>query len=157
MTEHQHHPRAEGAPQTEIIVEAVRRARHARRWSAAQLADEMQAAGVPWNQSVVENLEHSRRKSLRVHEWLALSWVLGVQSPLDLLVPDDPAGPMYPVTPRTAQPRESVLAWCRGETAPPRQGNARRPGSTTGGLLAVAAAIRDLAAAVEAVANGAGQ
>ena len=68
---------------------AVKRLRMERGWSAQQLAEEMTKAGVPWNADVIVNLEHGRRKSLRVHELLALLFVLDVEQPLDMLVPGD--------------------------------------------------------------------
>ncbi len=112
-------PRDEGAAQTGLIVEAVRRRRNALGWSAQQLADEMTKAGVPWNADIVVNLEHGRRKSLRVHEFMALAWVLDADSPLDLLGPPDVM--FYPVTPRTYMRREAVRAWWMGETGPLRK------------------------------------
>jgi transcriptional regulator with XRE-family HTH domain len=119
MTERQ--ARDEGAAQTGIIVDAVKQARLAKGWSAAQLADEMKAVGVPWNASVVENLEYGKRKSLRVHELLALAWVLEVNSPLDLLVPESEDGDqMYPVTPSILVFRQAVRGWLLGETGPLR-------------------------------------
>lgn len=118
MTERQ--SRDEGAYQTQVIVGAVKRLRGAKGWSAQQLADEMTKAGVPWNADVVVNLEHGRRKSLRVHELLALAWVLDADSPAELLVPEDPADHMYPVTPTTLLNRAAVRAWLAGETGPLR-------------------------------------
>jgi transcriptional regulator with XRE-family HTH domain len=120
-------PRDEGAEQTARIVEAVRRRRAVLGWSAQRLADEMTQAGIPWNADVVVNLEHGRRKSLRVHELLALALVLDVHSPLDLLVPQDQAAPAYPVTPGTLADQATVLAWCKGETGPLRSWLARPP------------------------------
>jgi transcriptional regulator with XRE-family HTH domain len=113
--------RDEGATQTKLIADAMRKLRDEKGWSAQQLADEMTKAGIPWNADVVVNLEHGRRKSLRVHELLALAWVLDADSPADLLVPEDPADPMYPVTPSTLLFRVAVRAWFRGETGPLRE------------------------------------
>jgi transcriptional regulator with XRE-family HTH domain len=111
--------RDEGAEQTQLIMKAVRRARLAKGWSAQQLAGEMTAVGVPWNADIVVNLEHGRRKSLRVHELLALAWVLDAASPVDLLVPEDAR--YYPVTPKRREYRQTVLAWFAGKTGPLRQ------------------------------------
>lgn len=114
-------PRNEGATQTKLIMEAVRRHRDAKGWSAQQLADEMAGTGIPWNADVVVNLEHGRRKSLRVHELLALAWVLEVGNPMDLLVPEaDDGDLMYPVVPNTLVFRAAVRAWFAGETGPLR-------------------------------------
>jgi transcriptional regulator with XRE-family HTH domain len=109
--------RDEGAAQTARIVEAIRVLRAVKGWSADRLAEEMTKAGVPWNVSVVVNLEHGRRKSLRVHELLALMFVLDVQNPLDVLVPGDEH---YPVTPGLLVDPKDVRAWLRGDTGPLR-------------------------------------
>jgi transcriptional regulator with XRE-family HTH domain len=113
--------RDEGATQTKLIMDAVKQLRTARGLSAQQLAEEMTKAGVPWNADIVVNLEHGRRKSLRVHELLALAWVLDADSPVDLMVPDDPKDQVYPVTPSTLLARAAVRAWCQGETGPLRE------------------------------------
>ena len=117
--------RDEGALQTKVIMSAVKSARLAKQplWSAERLAEEMTKVGVPWNADIVVNLEHGRRKSLRVHELLALAWVLDVDNPLDLLVPGartDRDSPMYPVTPDTLLFRDAVRGWVLGETGPLR-------------------------------------
>lgn len=109
-------PRDEGAAQTRLIMRAVRSARMAKDWSAERLASEMNAEGIPWNDNIVVNLEHGRRRSLRVHEWLALAYVLDAE-PLDLLMP---ATNRYPVTPNTAVTRPIAKAWVKGETGPLR-------------------------------------
>jgi hypothetical protein len=111
----------EGALQTRQIMDAVKALRIAKDWSAERLAEEMTKAGVPWNRHIVANLEQGRRKSLRVHELLTLAWVLDAASPVDLLVPDLPREPMYPVTPSTLLFRDAVRAWFRGETGPLRE------------------------------------
>ena len=118
MTERQ--ARDEGATQTKLIMSAVRRQRGIRDWSAAQLAGEMTKAGVPWNADVVVNLEHGRRKSLRVHELIALAYILDT-SPLDLLVSSIGT---YPVLPGLAADPEAVRAWFRGDAARPIRINA---------------------------------
>ena len=127
MTQPQKRPRHaggdEGAAQTKQIMEAVKSARLAKKppWSAARLADEMAKVGVGWDRNVVANLESGRRKSLRVHELLALAWVLDAENPLELMVPEMPKLPMYPVTPGTLLERAAVRAWFRGETGPLRE------------------------------------
>lgn len=111
--------RDEGAGQTALIVAAIKKLRAAKGWSARELAEEMTRVGVPWNPDIVTNLEHGKRKSLRVHEVIALAYVLDAETPLDLLVPvENPAG--YPVTPNLAVIAESVRAWFLGETGPLR-------------------------------------
>lgn len=104
--------RDEGAQQTQVIVDAVRQLRRTKDWSAQQLADEMTKAGVPWNADIVVNLEHGRRKSLRVHELLALLFVLDAEKPLEVLVPGDE---VFPVTPGLLVDAGDVRAWLRGE------------------------------------------
>lgn len=115
MTERQ--GRDEGALQTRRIVDAVRRLRNAKGWSAQQLAEEMTKAGVPWNADVVVNLEHGRRKSLRVHELLALLFVLDVDRPLEVIVPGED---LFPVVPAATANPDNVRAWLRGDAKPLR-------------------------------------
>jgi transcriptional regulator with XRE-family HTH domain len=117
--------RDEGAKQTALIMAAVKQLRIARGWSAQQLADEMTKAGVPWNADVVVNLEHGRRKSLRVHELLALAYVLDMESPLDVLVPYVSA--LFPVTPDVDAGTVDVRRWFYQETGPLRQFLAASP------------------------------
>jgi hypothetical protein len=95
------------------------------KWSAQHLADEMTKVGVPWNRHIVVNLEQGRRKSLRVHELLALAYVLGVASPLDVLVPASDG--VYPVTPATLLAADAVRAWFLGETGSLREWTAGTP------------------------------
>jgi transcriptional regulator with XRE-family HTH domain len=122
--------RDEGAGQTRLIVDEIRKLRTARGWSAQQLADAMTDAGVPWNADVVVNLEHGRRKSLRVHELLALLAVLDAEKPLEALVP---GGEAFPVLPGLLAPPGDVRAWLRGESASPL---ARDDGATASDLIA---------------------
>lgn len=113
--------RDEGAGQTSVIMAGVKRARLAREWSAQRLADEMSAVGVPWNADIVVNLEHGRRKSLRVHELLALAVVLAAESPVDLLAPPDAAaaGRMILVTPNHLMEVRNLREWCDRQAPPP--------------------------------------
>ena len=139
--------RDEGAAQTKVIMEAVKRRRNVLGWSAQRLADEMTRTGVPWNADIVVNLEHGRRKSLRVHELMALAWVLDADSPLDLLAPPPPDVIFYPVTPVMYERVEAVRAWWTGETGPPRerldQSCAWRRGKPPGDLSSQPATCRD--------------
>lgn len=113
--------------QTKLIMDAVKRMRAAKGWSAQQLAEEMTKNGVPWNADIVVNLEHGRRKSLRVHELLTLAYVLDADTPVDLLV-GDLFGRPFPVTPNILLTAHVVRAWCQGETGPLREwlGSARK-------------------------------
>lgn len=112
----------EGAEQTAMIVAAMKAARIAKHWSARELAEEMTKVGVHWNTDVVVNLEHGRRKSLRVHEAIAAAYVLDLDSPLDLIVPPASVNgaPFYPVTPDMKANADAVRAWFRGQTGPLR-------------------------------------
>jgi len=116
--------RDEGAQQTKRIMAAVKQLRLAKEppWSAQQLAEEMTKAGVPWNADIVVNLEHGRRKSLRVHEFLALVFVLDAARPLEVLVPPgtDTYPDTYPIVPGMLVDAEDTRAWLRGEGRPLR-------------------------------------
>lgn len=96
-------------------MDAVKKLRAVKGWSAQQLAEEMTKAGVPWNADAVVNLEHGRRKSLRVHEFLALVFVLGVDKPLDVLIPGNEP---FPVVPDVLVDPAEIRLWLRGEGRP---------------------------------------
>lgn len=82
--------------------------------TAEQLANLMREAGVPFDKTVIANLETGRRRFVTVQELLALAEVL-VVAPVHLLVPPDdegdyqvtPAGPRYPL--------QNVRSWVRGK------------------------------------------
>lgn len=106
----------EGAACTKWIIDEVKRRRAGLDWTAERLAEEMTAAGVPWTRDIVVNLENGRRKTLAVHELLALAWVLDVASPVDLIAPPGYAGTEpFPVTPVTTATPEQVRAWFTGK------------------------------------------
>jgi transcriptional regulator with XRE-family HTH domain len=111
----------EGAAYTAVVMAEVKRLREARqpRWSAARLAKEMTAVGIPWTRDAVTNLETGRRKSLHAHELLALAYVLDVASPVDLLAP--PTAARLPVTPEVQAETLDARAWCWGQTGPLRR------------------------------------
>lgn len=90
----------------------ARALRGARGWSAQRLAEEMTSVGVPWDRSVVANLENGRRRAVSVDEWLALAMVLGV-APIHLLVPIDTTGE-YQITPNLAADLKTAREWIRG-------------------------------------------
>lgn len=93
-------------------VKALRRGR----FTAAELAERMNAAGFPWDRFTVQNLENGRRATLTVEEFLALAYVLDV-APVHLLVPIDvSAKAPYQVTPE-GDPTWAwyVRRWIRGE------------------------------------------
>jgi hypothetical protein len=77
----------------------------------------MAGVGVPWDRSVVANLENGRRSGVSVQEWLALAYVLSVQ-PVHLLVPIDATEDTpYQLVPK-GRPSNAlpVRAWIRGQT-----------------------------------------
>lgn len=98
------------------ITAQVRALRTERGWSARELAGRMTAEGVPWDRSVVANLETGRRSGLSVEEWLALARVLDVP-PLHLLAPLDDDEPVA-VTPNLTVPAKTLRAWIRGQRTP---------------------------------------
>jgi hypothetical protein len=88
------------------------------------------------------NLEHGRRRSLRVHELMALAWVLEVDNPLELLVPADEV--FYPVAPLQYVRSEAARAWWMGETGPLREALAGAAGPGNPEVDALLAPLRDL-------------
>jgi transcriptional regulator with XRE-family HTH domain len=118
----------EGAAYTRIVMAEVKRLRNAMQpepWTAARLAAEMTAVGVPWTRNTVTNLETGRRKSLHAHELLALAYVLDAPSAVDLLVPQTAA--RIPVTPAVEAATLDARAWCWGQTGPLRGWLAAEP------------------------------
>lgn len=97
---------------TGIVISRMRSLREGKGWSARQLGDEMTKAGVPWDRSIVNNLEIGRRKNVTVEELFALAFVLEV-SPLYLLDLEDGASTPYPVTPRHQIAKREVRHWVR--------------------------------------------
>jgi transcriptional regulator with XRE-family HTH domain len=96
----------------EVVARRMREVRETRRLTAAQLADLMRAAGIPWDRQIVTNLETGRRQAVSVDELLALAVVLQV-APIHLLVPLDGEQP-YRVTPEWVQRAIRVREWVRG-------------------------------------------
>lgn len=102
----------------------MRELRKSRGWAAERLANEMRTVGIPWDRSIVANLEAGRRATLSVDEFIALAFVLDV-APVHLLIPTQP-GTAYQVAPKgpTTVP-EFARAWTRGQL-PIDAVNARR-------------------------------
>ena len=96
---------------TAVIVRQMRELRAARGWSAQRLANEVSAAGLSWDRSIVANLESGRRRTLSVEEWLVVSRVLGI-APLHLLVPVNDAD--MQVTPQDHITAHQARQWIRG-------------------------------------------
>lgn len=65
-------------PRTQAAAANMRRHRQARSWSAARLAEEMTKVGVPFDKTVVANLEHGRRRFVTIDEAYALADLFGV-------------------------------------------------------------------------------
>ena len=90
----------------------MRELRRRRGWSAAQLGEAMSGQGIPWDRSIVANLENGRRASVSVDEWLALAYVLEVP-PISLLVSPDPNAE-YMATPALATSAGRIEPWVAG-------------------------------------------
>lgn len=100
------------------IAGRVKQLRKGRGWSAQRLAEEMAKVGIPWDRSIVANLENGRRAGVSVEELFALAYVLSV-APVHLVVPplgvDDPTPyRVVPVGPET-EPAHARL-WIRGKS-----------------------------------------
>lgn len=98
------------------IGERTKKLRRRKDWTAAELGKRMTELGVPWDRSIIANLENGRRKSVTVAELLALSIALDV-APVHLLIPPD-AG-RYRPAPAVEYDAEAVRAWVRGATPLP--------------------------------------
>jgi transcriptional regulator with XRE-family HTH domain len=96
-----------------VIAERVKTLRKGR-FTAAQLAEQMAAAGFRWDRFTVQNLENGRRATLSVEELLALAFVLDV-APIHLMVPTEDDGRLYAVTPEEQTPADEARAWIRGK------------------------------------------
>jgi transcriptional regulator with XRE-family HTH domain len=105
-----------GAEYTRRLAAAVRSRRGAKDWTHAELAGRMSDAGVPWTRETAINLERGRKRSIGAHEVLALTFVLDMHSPVDLLAPGDE---LLPVAGLLLRPAD-VRAWFKGDTGPLR-------------------------------------
>lgn len=103
-----------------VIAARMRELRTGRGWSAQRLAEEMTKVGIPWDRSIVANLEGGRRRTVSVEEMFALAFILNV-APVHLMVP--PVGKEdrseYWIVPQSpiqgGQPfPDAVRAWIRG-------------------------------------------
>jgi transcriptional regulator with XRE-family HTH domain len=97
---------------TQAVAKRVSELRKERRLTAAQLAERMTEAGIPWNRNVVAKLETDRRENVSVAELLALAAVLDV-APVHLLIPTE-GDVAYQVTPALAVEAGQARAWVRG-------------------------------------------
>lgn len=101
----------------QTIGRQVRKAREHREWSAQRLADEMTAAGRPWQRLMVTKLENGHRQSIGVDDWLALAYVLRIPPVLLLL----PIGEVDEVVlpPGVRMHPNLARKWIAGEVDPP--------------------------------------
>jgi len=66
------------SPIARRVVERMRAGRQMRRWSAAELAEHMTAAGMRWKRNTVADLENGFRKDVTADELVALAFVFNV-------------------------------------------------------------------------------
>jgi len=107
---------------TAVVAARMKKLRVKRGLSAAELAQRMQAAGIPWERIVVTKLETGRRASVSVAELFALADVLNCP-PVMLMTADERdeadyqpgrVNLNYQVTPTVTSDMFSVRAWIRG-------------------------------------------
>lgn len=113
---------------SESVARRLQGLRKSRGWTAAQLAEEMTRAGIPWDRQVVSKLENGRRQVITADELAALSLVLDIAL-VHLVVPTDaiPDDQCW-ITPTTWATPAEARAWIRGQQ--PLAGmDARRYGS----------------------------
>ncbi|WP_158289940.1 helix-turn-helix domain-containing protein [Micromonospora sp. S4605] len=110
MASNQDHP-------TAVIAQQVRALRKRDGLTAEQLAARMREQGVPFDKTVVANLETGRRRFVTVQELFALAEVFDV-FPVHLLVPpDSPDDDSYQVTPDgPVSTLHRVRQWIRGQS-----------------------------------------
>jgi transcriptional regulator with XRE-family HTH domain len=94
----------------------MRKLRTERGWSAQRLSEEMSKVGVPWDRSIVANLEYGRRRTVSVEELLALAYVLAVPPPLLFL--DLESGADVEIVAGVALHPWLVWEWATGERPP---------------------------------------
>ncbi|WP_329103179.1 hypothetical protein [Streptomyces sp. NBC_01439] len=94
------------------VARRVREVRKRRDLTAEQLAQRLQAVGLPWERGTVVKLEAGYRQNVGVAEVFALAVALDM-SPLHLLVPLDDRP--CQVTPNRVESANTVRAWVRGE------------------------------------------
>jgi transcriptional regulator with XRE-family HTH domain len=97
-----------GADVVSVVAARMRHYRKYRGMSAAKLAEEMSAQGVPWKRDIVANLEAGRRRTVDVGELLALAVVLEIPPALLLI---DIEAESSEITPKTAVLPYEALLW----------------------------------------------
>ena len=108
----------------------IRELRTARGWSARELGERCTAAGLPWDRSIVSNVEHGRRGSVTVAEASILAYVLGVP-PILLLYPVGLVDEVE-VMPGRVLPTWAAAQWFTGEKPLPSRGQDGRWGVAPG-------------------------
>jgi transcriptional regulator with XRE-family HTH domain len=98
---------------TRTIADRVRAIRKDLGLAAEQLAAAMTAQGIPWQRSIVANLENGRRESVSVDELIALSAVLGVAP--DELAPELKLSPAVSTTDERLARLERMVGELRAE------------------------------------------
>lgn len=97
---------------SQIVASEIRHWRTRRAFSAAQLAERVNALGVDMNRAIVANIEHNRRERITVEEVYAFAYALGVP-PVALLLPF--ASPeRVAVTPEVTANSWEVFEWLTG-------------------------------------------
>lgn len=104
-----------------MIAERIKQLRNKRGLSAQKLGEEMARAGIPWNRSIVVNIEQGRRSYITVEELLALGQVLGVP-PLLLAFPFDQVRQVQ-VLPNVSAPAWDAAQWFAGRAPFPSTGD----------------------------------
>jgi transcriptional regulator with XRE-family HTH domain len=100
---------------TAVVARRMRTLRQGK-FTAEQLAEAMTAQGIPWQRSIVANLENGRRDAVSVDELFALALVLGV-TPAALLV--DIEAESSQVTPSVDVLPAELLLWVLGDATLP--------------------------------------
>lgn len=99
----------------ELIQKNVATYRSRREWTQADLAENLEALGLPWDRSTVAKVESGRRQ-VTVEELVVLAAALDV-SPLALFLPRDDTQRVQ-ITPNKSVDGYWAWQWARGELVP---------------------------------------
>lgn len=97
------------------VGEEVRRLRKERGWTGADLSERLGQIGLKFEPHAITNLEANRRKTVAVHELVALAAVLGVP-PLTLIVPE--LGADVELLPNQSTDGVRTIMWMTGRWLP---------------------------------------
>lgn len=106
-----------------MTAERIKQLRKEREWSAQKLGEEMARVGIPWNRSIVVNIEQGRRSYITVEELVALGRVLGVP-PMLLALPFDQLRQIA-VLPNASVPTWAAAQWFAGHAPFPTTSDQR--------------------------------